>query len=567
MAIDWITKSYDPSTGQTILVRNVVNHLVQDGTYRCSLAYGETFAWAELYGTYTTGTLPTGVASLTCSRTSRDPAISAGTLGDGEYLYRYDTLTYTATTSGYFDISIANPTVTLTPSLTDMNQLYTPLVSPRTREKTLDGVTSSGVSATAQMYTLTSSSFGHNAGDTFTMTYYDNTGAQQTYTETYTSGQTTVPVIASFGVKCWRGGKVTWDCNPGSSYWTGYSGTVAIAAQSKDTTLNVTSMARKTRSIRFYKVTGISSYSVTYTNSSGKRTTTTVTPTSTYSTITAFIGATVTWTATAVSGYTVSPSSGTISTSTSTTAVTVKPTAAIVSKGWYDYPVQTTGSASWSASSTTSWPSTTTSSTQSPLSSWDYLGVHTRSRISGTITVSGSYKTTFTNVEINNSSFTSVATVSVDFGVAADTFTLYVKGNSALNMYVTNTASILVRPAVAVSITSIQVYTYPASVTLSAPVNNGYDSDTYCINVGNDNAVAVSCVYNGNATWGSSDELDTGGSWEYRGPTISANSSYDVGSSDVIGTSEDESVAEMNVEIAFVADDYLNMSSSTLFEV
>lgn len=554
MAIDWITKSYDPSTGQTLLVKNPVNHLIQDGSYAKSLNYGSTLVWEELIGTYQAGTLPTGISSFSCSRVSKDPAISSGTLSNGEQLYNDDTLAFSTVATTYWNASMTHSSITV--SGADPTDT--------TRERVVYGTTEAGLSATGQMYTLKASSF-DITGDKITISYYDKDGNAQTYTETKTASAASY--IVNFGIQCWRGGVVSWSTTSGSGYWSGKSGTITVGYQAEGSTRTISAKSRKTRAIRFYKVTGISSYSVTYTNSSGTRTTTTVTPTSTYSTITAFIGATVTWTATAASGYTVSPSSGTISTSTSTTAITVKPTAAIVSKGWYDYPVQTTGSASWSASSTTSWPSTTTSSTQEPLSSFDYLGVHTKSRISGTITVLGSYKTTFTNVEINNSSFTSVATVSVDFGVAADTFTLYVKGNSALNMYVTNTASILVRPAVAVSITSIQVYTYPASVTLSAPVNNGYDSDTYCINVGNDNAVAVSCVYNGNATWGSSDELDTGGSWEYKGPTISANSSYDVGSSDVIGTDEDESVAEMNVEIAFVADDYLNMSSSTLFEV
>lgn len=554
MAIDWITKSYDPSTGQTILVRNDVKHLVQDGSYVKSLNYGNTLVWEELIGTYQTGSLPNGVASLTCTRTSKDPAISAGTLSNGEYLYNDDTLTFSATPDSCWTASMTHSSVTVSGA----DQTST------TRERVIYGVTESGVSATAQMFTLKASNF-NIAGDIINITYYDSTGTKKTYTETATGSA--AAIISSLGIQCWRGGLVSWSVTSGSGYWTANSGTISAGYQEWGSTRTVVAKTRKTRYIRFYKVTGVASYSVTYTDSNGTRTTTTLTPTSTYSSIAAFIGATVTWKATATSGYTVSPSSGTISASTSTTAVTVKPTATALSKGWYDYPVQTTASASWSASSTTSWPSTTTSSTQYPLSSWDYLGVHTRSRISGTITVSGSYKTTFTNVEINNSSFTSVATVSVDFGVAADTFTLYVKGNNALNMYVTNTASILVRPAVAVSITSIQVYTYPASVTLSAPVNNGYDSDSYCFNVSNNNAVAVSCVYNGTAIWGSSDELDTGGSWEHRGPTISANDSYYVGSSDVIGTSEDESVAEMNLEMAFVADDYLNMSSSTTFEV
>lgn len=337
MAIDWLTKVYDESTGKTIYQKNTVNHLVNSNRYICSLNYGGTLVWTELYGKYTTGDLPNGVASLTCFRTSKDPSISAGTLSDGEHLYRYDTLVFSGVASGYYDITVANPTVTLTPTLQEINHLYTPLVSPSLRETTLNGVTTSGVSATAQMFTLKATMFGYNRGDTFTMTYYDSTGTQKTFTETYYPTQTTAPVITSLGVKCWRGGQVTWDCTPGSSYWQGYSGTVAIAAQSKDTTKTVTAMRRKTRTVRFYKVTGVASYSVTYTNSSGTRTTVTRTPTGTYSTITAFIGATVTWTATATSGYTVSPSSGTIAASTSTTAVSVKPTAT-VAKSWKEYP-------------------------------------------------------------------------------------------------------------------------------------------------------------------------------------------------------------------------------------
>lgn len=564
MAIDWMTKSYDPSTGQTILLRNKVDHLVQDGTYRCSLAYGNTFAWAELYGTYTTGTLPTGVASLTCTRTSRDPAISTGTLSEGEPLYRYDTLTYTAGASSYFDLSIANPTVTLTPIGGDMTQLYTPAVSPRTREKTLDGVTSSGVSATGQMFTLKASNF-DITGDKITISYYDKDGNEQTYTETKTASA--VPYIVNFGIQCWRGGLVSWSVTSGSNYWSGNSGTITVGYQAQGSTRTISAKTRKTRAIRFYKVTGVTSYSVTYTNSSGTRTTTTVTPTSTYSTITAFIGATVTWTATATAGYTVSPSSGTISTSASTTAVTVQPTATAISKGWYTHPEFTsTISASWTA---TQWDSTTYSNTNN-LVVYNYLRVHTSGiRVSGTLTV-GSTTASFSNVEVPMDTTTSITftdVVTLEYN-ARYWLTLELQLlNNTLKARVENTGMSKAERAFSVTITDIQVYTYPASVTLSAPVNQGYDSDSYCFTVENTNSVSVSCLYNGTATWGSSDELDTGGEWEYHGPTISANSSYDVGSSDVIGTSEDESVAEMNLEMAFVADDYLNMSPSTTFEV
>ena len=128
------------------------------------------------------------MASLTCTRTSQDPAISTGTITNNTYLYNKDSLAFTATASSYWTVSIKYPTVTLA-SVGPDSQLV--------REHTVNGVTRSGVSATAQMFTLKASSFGTNKNDTFTMTYYDSTGTQQTFTETYFPTQTTAPVITS----------------------------------------------------------------------------------------------------------------------------------------------------------------------------------------------------------------------------------------------------------------------------------------------------------------------------------------------------------------------------------
>ena len=58
--------------------------------------------WCKAF-TYTQGTLPTGVASLTCTRSSTDePTASTGTISNGGTIYYDDKLYWTATAStGY----------------------------------------------------------------------------------------------------------------------------------------------------------------------------------------------------------------------------------------------------------------------------------------------------------------------------------------------------------------------------------------------------------------------------------------------------------------------------------
>lgn len=453
MAIDW---KYRVIVDQQVVWQSVrIYHLDWGGHHIEEMCYGYNtdgtprIVWEEYIGNYTTGTLPTGVASLTCTRTSKDPAVSAGVITDNAYLYNKDVLTYTATASSYWNVSIKYPTVTLQ-SVGPDSQLV--------REHTVNGVTKSGVSATGQMFTLKASNFGYNRSDTFNMTYYDSTGTQQTYTETYYPTQTTAPVITSLGVGCWRGGKVTWSCTPGSSYWGGYSGTVAIGVQSEDSTKTVTAMYRKTRQIRFYKVTGIASYTVTYTNSSGTRTSVTLTPTSTYSTIYAFIGATVTWSATATSGYTVSPSSGTIAISTSTTAVSVQPTATIAAT-WKEYPDEYEGGyVTWAASSYSS--STYKTTTQGIVDDTNITS-YQKSRITGKM-LSSRYggSVSFSAVELSETAYTKVAEMLVSQEVmgfvVTDTITLYVKGNDTLDAYLTYGGSIAAPTTL--TLTKLEVY-------------------------------------------------------------------------------------------------------------
>lgn len=100
---------------------------------------------------YTTGTLPTGVASLTCTRYSNDePSASTGTIANGGTIYYGDTLYWSATAATGYN----NPTVTYDGSTAEKRY---------TVAGNINGVTASGVQAgSIKTYTITlNSTYGH----------------------------------------------------------------------------------------------------------------------------------------------------------------------------------------------------------------------------------------------------------------------------------------------------------------------------------------------------------------------------------------------------------------------
>ncbi len=178
---------------------NRVRHLVKDGVYVSELKFkgtgvggGEKIVWEETFGTYQQGTLPTGVASLTCNRVSKDPAVSSGTLASGSEVYNGDTLTFIATASSYFTVTVQNPSITLTSSKSSA-------------ESTIDGVTASAVSASGQTRTVRITI---NTGVQYIAIFY--TKPDGTSFSTNISTSSTLNIFA--------GGKINWEAKAKSGY-------------------------------------------------------------------------------------------------------------------------------------------------------------------------------------------------------------------------------------------------------------------------------------------------------------------------------------------------------------
>lgn len=215
MAIEW---KYLDTSSQTVVWRTErVYHLKQDGHDVIETTYGYNadgtprIVWEEYIGNYVTGTLPTGVASLTCRRVSKDPAISSGTITNNAYLYNNDTLTFTATASSYWTASVKTPTTTVTSIPPD---------SPLKREHTTKGVTTSGVTATRRMRKITVI---NNQAGTIKYTY---TNASGTRTTDSVSVRTTT---AGVSFMAWSGATVTYTVTPPTGYAVNpVSGTIPI---------------------------------------------------------------------------------------------------------------------------------------------------------------------------------------------------------------------------------------------------------------------------------------------------------------------------------------------------
>lgn len=94
-----------------------------------------TVMWAEYYGTYTTGTLPTGVLSLACTRTSHlEPTATNQDLSDGDALYYGDTLTWKVNASEGYSAGLNRSSYTIS--------------TQTTSEPGINGVSVSGAYAT-----------------------------------------------------------------------------------------------------------------------------------------------------------------------------------------------------------------------------------------------------------------------------------------------------------------------------------------------------------------------------------------------------------------------------------
>lgn len=273
-----------------------------------------------------------------------------------------------------------------------------------------------------------------------------------------------------------------------ASYWTIDPATTsltlstpAITETTRETTLSSSTVisnagmtaSRVSRTVNATINTGVASITFVYTNVlTGAETTTTITSSSTLKFITAWAGATVTWTATASSGYTMDSSSGTIAIGTST--ATVAPTAT-VSAQWYttDY----TGSAVWSGM-------TTATSTTSNLLNYTYysgLNVYPKVRVSGTITMtqinttgtkSGYGTYSFSNVELTvGTSGTQICQMPFTYKLTATRTStgyllVYIK-NSGTNLYASDQLSCYMTCSsgysyvgkVTISISNVEVYT------------------------------------------------------------------------------------------------------------
>lgn len=115
---------------------NVKHVYVKDKGYCTKVQKSDgTVMWAEYYGTYTTGTLPTGVLSLVCNRTAHiEPTATNRALSDGDELYYGDTLTWTANASDGYSAGVKQSSFTIS--------------SQATLEPGVNGVSVSGAYAT-----------------------------------------------------------------------------------------------------------------------------------------------------------------------------------------------------------------------------------------------------------------------------------------------------------------------------------------------------------------------------------------------------------------------------------
>lgn len=377
--------------------------------------------------------------------------------------------------------------------------------------------------------------------DSILVEYHNTTAGARTSTIASASGS--IPLV-------WQGAGITWTPSA-ATYWIASGSSAAAGTSAVSISPTAT---REMRTITFTKNTHIESVSILYTNSSGVSTRTTRTSTGTVS---AWEGATVTWTATAETGYTANPSSGTFAIGSG--AQTIAPTASLA-LSWQNFPSFSATSISWTASN---WNNATSSHTKEFIP--DFLAPQTGVRISGSITILGTTKS-FSNIELSpDGSWNTDVSVNVTVAGTSDTYVLHASRRRSWDgilFYLTCNGT-LGKTAVSLSVTSLQIYAYDSSITLSAPT---VSSDDYYVRVTNPNNVAVYIYAEGYIYWASTQVSTSSGDYTWLQSIASANNYYDVGSEDLHGD-VDESLDSASARIALAADHYLNPSPSTSFEL
>ena len=185
---------------------NRVKHLKYNGSYVKELNYNGTITWEETFGTWVPGTLPTGLSSISCSRTSSDPAISAGSITSGAELYNKDVLSFMLTPEAYWTTNKGSFT-------------YTANVPVSGTETTLSASTVLSLGSVTLSRAMRTITVTVNTGVSgIYLTYKDSTGT--TVYKTFNS---------SGSVSAWAGAQVTWTAAPTSGYTLdSSSGTIAI---------------------------------------------------------------------------------------------------------------------------------------------------------------------------------------------------------------------------------------------------------------------------------------------------------------------------------------------------
>ena len=163
---------------------------IYTGTVEVKKIYlGSVLVWQGLQEfVYSTGTLPTGVASLTCYRdSSQNSSASIGAISNGDPIWEGDTLHFAVTASTGYNAS-CNYTSTGSYTVTS----------------NVDGVSVSGASASLQSFTITFALGGSNYGSWGSATktaYYGDTlsisgntvtcSGTASWTNTFTNGSAT----------------------------------------------------------------------------------------------------------------------------------------------------------------------------------------------------------------------------------------------------------------------------------------------------------------------------------------------------------------------------------------
>lgn len=265
----------------------VVAAMQKDGTY----VYGRA-------GIYKTGTLPTGVASLTCTKTSAtcEPTSQTGTVANNAAIYHGDRLYWTATASPYYTVSVPYYNSSSSTYFTDFKST-----------RTATGVSLCGVTAERATRSVTATINDHISSIAVSFTKKSDGG----------SGSTIVTSSGSIA-DVWQGGAITY--TPSASlYWTASAGTIAAGAGAASI---APTASRAPRTVNVNVNENISSVKVTYTET-GTGQSISVTKTSSGSVANVWQGDTVTYTVTPATYWTSSGGSYNAGTS----AITISPTA------------------------------------------------------------------------------------------------------------------------------------------------------------------------------------------------------------------------------------------------